>query len=143
MSYSFQPLRFALSLIGLSIVIAILNGTLRHLAGFGLPQAAIGVLTIAAAVGIEGNLCGRRSGGVPPGDALCRRSAVSMAIWGTLTFLGLGVIGLLLAGATPGSLPPGLLLKFLGTIAIYSATLLIVGYLLFRAVARRVAAERA
>ncbi|WP_172330843.1 ABZJ_00895 family protein [Mangrovicoccus sp. HB161399] len=141
MSYSFQPLRFTLALIGLTIVVAIANGTLHAVAGFGLPQSVAGILAIVGAVGIEGNLCGRRNRAAPS-EALLRRTALSMALWGTATFLMLGLFGVVVAGGDLAALPPGLWMSILATVAIYAATLLIVGYLLFGAVARRVAAER-
>ncbi|MBE3639699.1 hypothetical protein [Mangrovicoccus algicola] len=139
--YSFRPLRFTLSLIGLTVVVASANGALHAAAGFGLPQSAAGILAIVGAVGIEGTLCGRRDGGAP-GEALLRRIAVLMALWGAATFTMLGLFGVVVAGGRLTGLPPGLWMSLLSTVAIYGATLLIVGYLLFGAAARRVAAER-
>ncbi|WP_108258909.1 hypothetical protein [Mangrovicoccus ximenensis] len=78
-----------------------------------------------------------------PSEALLRRTALSMALWGTATFLMLGVFAVVAAGGDLAALPPGLWMSILATVAIYAATLLIVGYLLFGAVARRVAADRA
>lgn len=141
MRYQFSPPRFVVTLIAFSIVIVALSALVGAAAGIAVPPAVNAVLCIVGTVAAEGWRYAKLERD-PPEDALSRRVAARISIWGSAIFLVGNLLGALLVVGPEAMADAAVILPLLGQTAVFAGTFLLVGFFLFRGVARRLILDR-